>query len=106
VIPRLQQSDRRVAEDENDFSFLKPYLIAPGCSMRTFATSISLVPVMSKHRREIMLSKIAKALVAALVLGGISLGVASNASAAPQPGWQYQGGYMHTRHDPADTNGF
>jgi hypothetical protein len=72
--------------------------------MRTFAASTSLV--VSEHRREIMLSKIAKALVAALVLGGISLGVASNASAAPQPGWQYQGGYMHARHNPTDTNGF
>jgi phage-related minor tail protein len=104
VIPRLRQSDRRVAENENDFSFLKPYLIAAGRSMRTFAASISLM--MSKHRREIMLSKITKALVAALVLGGGSLGVASNASAAPQPAWQYQGGYMHARHDPTNTNGF
>jgi hypothetical protein len=102
---RALSTDRSARrENENDFSFLNAYLIAPGCSMRTFATSISLV--MSKHRREIMLSKITKALVAALVLGGISLGVASNASAAPQPGWQYQGGYMHARHDPTNTNGF
>jgi hypothetical protein len=72
--------------------------------MRTFVASTSLV--MSKHRREIMLSKITKVLVAALVLSGVSLGVVSNASAAPQPGWQYQGGYMHARTDPTNTNGF
>jgi hypothetical protein len=102
---RALSTDRSARhENENEFSFLNLYLIAPGYSMRTFATSISLV--MSKHRREIMLSKITKALVAALVLGGISLGVASNAWAGPQPGWQYQGGYMHARHDPTNTNGF
>jgi hypothetical protein len=71
--------------------------------MRTFAASTSLV--MSKHGREIMLSKITKALVAALVLGGVSFGVVSNASAAPQPGWQYSSDYMHARHDPTNTNG-
>jgi hypothetical protein len=53
-----------------------------------------------------MLTKLTKALVAALVLTGVSLSVASSASAAP--GWQgqVQGGYMHARHDPTDTNGF
>jgi hypothetical protein len=50
-----------------------------------------------------MLTKLTKALVAAVVLTGVSLGVASSASAAP---WSYQGGYMHARHDPANTNGF
>ena len=54
-----------------------------------------------------MLTKITKALVAALVLTGVSLSVASTASAASAaPGWQPQGGYMHARHDPTDTNGF
>ena len=53
-----------------------------------------------------MLTKLTKALVAALVLTGVSLSVASTASAAPQPGWQYQGGYMHARTDPTNTNGF
>ena len=51
-----------------------------------------------------MLTKITKALVAALVLTGVSLSIASTASASP--GWQPQGGYMHARHDPTDTNGF
>jgi multisubunit Na+/H+ antiporter MnhC subunit len=50
-----------------------------------------------------MLSKFAKALVAALVLTGVSLSIASTASAAP---FSYQGGYMHPRHDPTDTNGY
>jgi len=50
-----------------------------------------------------MLTKLAKVLVAALVLTGVSIGVASTASAAP---WSYQGGYMHARHDPTNTNGF
>jgi hypothetical protein len=59
--------------------------------------------VMSKPRRQIMSTKFTKILVAALVLTGVSLGVASSASAAP---WSYQGGYMHARHDPTDTNGF
>ena len=49
-----------------------------------------------------MSTKFMKALVAALVLTGVSLSVASTASAAP---WSYQGGYMHPRHDPNDTNG-
>jgi Spy/CpxP family protein refolding chaperone len=59
---------------------------------------------MSKHRRQIMFTKLTKALVAALVLTGVSLSVVSTASAAP--GWQPQGGYMHARHDPTNTNGF
>jgi multisubunit Na+/H+ antiporter MnhC subunit len=57
---------------------------------------------MSKRRREIMFTKFTKTLVAALVLTGVSLSIASTASAAP---WSYQGGYMHARHDPTDTNG-
>ena len=49
-----------------------------------------------------MFTKFTKTLVAALVLTGVSLSIASTASAAP---WSYQGGYMHARHDPTDTNG-
>ena len=100
----MSTGDRHVAEDENDFSLLNPYLIAPDRSMRSFVASISLV--MSKPRREIMSSKITKALVAALVLSGVSFGVVSNASAGPQPGWQYSSDYMHARSDPTNTNGF
>jgi hypothetical protein len=50
-----------------------------------------------------MSTRFMKALVAALVLSGISLSVASTASAAP---WSYKDAYMHARHDPANTNGF
>ena len=50
-----------------------------------------------------MFTKLTKALVAALVLTGVSRSVASTASAAA---WSYQGGYMHARHNPTDTNGF
>jgi hypothetical protein len=55
-----------------------------------------------------MSTRFTKALVAALVLSGVSLAVVSNASAAPRAsGWsQVQGGYMTPRHDPTDTNGF
>jgi hypothetical protein len=66
-----------------------------------FLVSASLV--CRKPRKQIMSTKFTKALVAALVLSGISLSVASTASAAP---WSYQGGYMHARHDPTNTNGF
>ena len=54
-----------------------------------------------------MSSKFTKALVAALTLVSVSVGVASTASAAAhqQRGWT-QDGYMTPRHDPTDTNGF
>ena len=51
-----------------------------------------------------MLTRLTKALVAALVLTGASLSIASTASAAP--GWQVQDSYMHARHGPTNTNGF
>lgn len=52
--------------------------------------------------------KITKALVAALVLAGVSSAMVSNASAEPfAPGWfQSQDAYTAPRHDPANTNGF
>ena len=55
-----------------------------------------------------MSTKFTKALIAALVLSGVSLAVVSDASAAPwASGWhQTEGGYMMPRHDPTDTNGF
>ena len=36
----------------------------------------------------------------------LTLCMFSPSFAAPQPDWQYQGGYMHARHDPTNTNGF
>jgi hypothetical protein len=55
-----------------------------------------------------MSTKFTKALVAALVLSGVSLSVVSNASAVRlASGWsQVAGGYMTPRHNPTDTNGF
>ena len=54
-----------------------------------------------------MSTKFTKALVAALVLGGVSLSLVSDASAASRAsGWtQVYGGYMQPRHDPTNTNG-
>ena len=54
-----------------------------------------------------MSAKIAKALVAALVLAGVLTVMVSDASAAYGGGW-YQGSdaYMAPRHDPTNTNGF
>lgn len=54
-----------------------------------------------------MLIKLAKALVAALVLAGLSVSLASTASARRwHRGWYGRGGYMHARHDPRNTNGW
>jgi hypothetical protein len=55
-----------------------------------------------------MSNKFTKALVAALVLSGVSLSIVSDASAATSAsGWtQVYGGYMQPRHNPTDTNGF
>jgi hypothetical protein len=55
------------------------------------------------------MSKITKALFAALALTGVSIAVTANASAVPyRDGW-YQGSsdaYQAPRHDPTNTNGF
>jgi hypothetical protein len=55
-----------------------------------------------------MSTKITEALVAALVLAGVSTAMVSNASAAAfGRGWyQSQDAYMGPRHDPTNTNGF
>jgi len=55
-----------------------------------------------------MFTKITKALVAALVLAGVSTTLVANASARPHDrGWYpSQGSYMHERSDPTNTNGF
>ena len=55
-----------------------------------------------------MYAKITKALVAALVLAGVSTALVSTASAArPGSGWyQNQDAYMRDRSDPTNTNGF
>ena len=55
-----------------------------------------------------MFANITKALVAALVLTGVSLSLVANASAAPRHGgWQVGGeSYMQERTDPTNTNGY
>lgn len=53
-----------------------------------------------------MLAKLTKALVAALVLAGVSTALATDASAARVEGWYGSDAYMAPRHNPADTNGF
>jgi hypothetical protein len=57
-----------------------------------------------------MRTNISKALVAALVLAGVSLSFVSNASAAPTGSWQSQQNYMDRAsnggHAAGDTNGF
>jgi hypothetical protein len=53
------------------------------------------------------MSKITKALVAALALAGVSVSVTANAWAIPYRGGWYQGwdAYQAPRHDPTNTNG-
>jgi hypothetical protein len=52
------------------------------------------------------MSKLTKALVAALAFAGVSTAMVSNASAAPfGGGWHQSDAYMAPRHDPTNTNG-
>ena len=61
----------------------------------------------SRPKAMIMFAKITKALVAALVLAGVSTAMVSDASAAPFRGGWYHGSdaYMAPRSDPTNTNG-
>ena len=55
-----------------------------------------------------MFAKLTKALVAALVLAGVSTALVANASARPTGGsWHHrQTGYQQERSNPTNTNGF
>ena len=60
-----------------------------------------------RPKEMIMFAKTTKALVAALVLAGVSTAMVSQASAAPFRGGWYQSSdaYMAPRSDPTNTNG-
>jgi hypothetical protein len=57
-----------------------------------------------RPKEMIMFAKTTKALVAALVLAGVSTAMVSQASAAPfRGGWYHSDAYMAPRHDPTNT---